>query len=307
MAYIKINNDNSEIISYDEAGIPIYIREGYLSSYPNFRALCHWHEDIEFIYVLEGCMEYYINGENVLLEKGSSIAINSGRFHYGYSNSKEECHFYCIILHPSLITTNKILTQKYISAVTQNSRKDYILFYNDKNITELLKSIYNLKINPSSSYELDVIGLFHILWKRIYNTLIAETNPCDTKPNQELITQQAMVSYIYQNYSDNITLNDIASAGNICRSKCCQVFKKYVGQSPMDFVNAYRLEISQHLLLTTTSSITDICTTCGFNHLSYFSKQFQIKYGCTPRDYRKKGRTIHQPSLLQLSLGWISN
>lgn len=122
----------------------------------------------------------------------------------------------------------------------------------------------------------------------MYNILIAEPIPYNTKPNLELVTQQSMVSYIYQNYSEHITLDDISAAGNISRSKCCQIFKKYIGQSPMDFVNTYRLEISQHLLLTTTSSITDICTACGFNHLSYFTKQFQIKYGCTPRDYRKE-------------------
>ncbi|MBO5033614.1 MAG: AraC family transcriptional regulator [Lachnospiraceae bacterium] len=288
MVDVKTNNDNSEIIPYDEAGIPIYIREGYLSFYPNYRALCHWHEDIEFIYILDGSMSYYINGENVLLKKGDSIVINSGRLHYGYSDLKKECHFYCIILHPSLITTNKILIKKYISAITQNSNKDYILFPDDKTMSELLVSIYNLKINPSPSYELEVIGLFHVLWKTIYNSMIAESDIYNANPTTELTYQQAMVSYIYQNYSNNITLNDIASAGNICRSKCCQIFKKYVGQSPMDFVNSYRLEVSQNLLLTTTLNITDICTTCGFNHLSYFTKQFQIKYGCTPRDYRKK-------------------
>lgn len=288
MIDVKINNDNSEIISYDEVGIPIYIKEGYLSAYPNYRALCHWHEDMEFIYVLDGCMDYYINGESVLLEKGDAIVINSGRLHYGYSNLQKECHFYCIILHPSLITTNKKLVKKYIFTVTQNNRKDYIFFHNDNRVSELLKSIYNLKIDPSPSYELDVIGLFHILWNKIYGIIINESNKCETIADTELVSQRKMVSYIYQNYSNNISLDNIAAAGNVCRSKCCQVFKKYVGQSPMEFVNSYRLEISQHLLLTTSLNITDICTACGFNHLSYFTKQFQKKYDCTPRDYRKR-------------------
>lgn len=287
MIDVKINNDNSEIISYDEAGIPIYIREGYLSAYPNYRALCHWHEDIEFIYVLDGCMNYYINGKSVLLKKGDSLAVNSGRLHYGYSNGKNECHFYCIIFHPSLITTNKKLIEKYIAIVTQDNRKDYIFFHNDNSVSEVLQSIYHLKINPSQSYELDVIGLFHILWNKIYRIIVSESNNSEMNTNTELASQQKMVSYIYQNYVGNISLNAIAAAGNVCRSKCCQIFKKYVGQSPMEFVNSYRLEISQHLLLTTSLNITDICTACGFNHLSYFTKQFQIKYGCTPRDYRK--------------------
>ena len=290
MIDVKINNDNSEIISYNKAGIPIFIGEAYLSHYPNYKALCHWHEDIEFIYVLDGDMDYYINGKIVPLEKGDSIVINSGRLHYGYSNFKKECHFYCIILHPSLITTNKKLIKKYISSVTQSNSKDYLLFRNDNNVSELLQSLYNLKINPSQSYELDVIGLFHILWNKIYNKIITDSNICETTTNTELISQRKMVSYIYQNYSNNISLNDIAYAGNVCRSKCCQIFKKYVGQSPMEFVNSYRLESSQHLLLTTSLNITNICIACGFNHLSYFTKQFQLKYGYTPRDYRRQYR-----------------
>lgn len=288
MSNVKINRDSSEIISYDEDGVPIYIREGYLSVYPNYRALCHWHEDIEFIYILDGCMDYYINGKSVLLKEGDSIAVNSGRLHYGYSKLKKECHFYCFLLHPSLITTNKKLVPKYISSVTANNSADYILFSPDDNAAEILQSLYNLKRNPSPSYELDVIGLFHVLWNKIYRKIISESNNPENAAGFELISQRKMVSFIYQNYSNNIFLDDIAAAGNVCRSKCCQIFKKYVGQSPMEFVNSYRLERSQHLLLNTSLTVTDICTACGFNHLSYFSRQFQMKYGCTPRDYRKQ-------------------
>ena len=40
--------DASEIVQYDTAGIPLYIREAKLSSYPDMQVLCHWHEDLEF-------------------------------------------------------------------------------------------------------------------------------------------------------------------------------------------------------------------------------------------------------------------
>ena len=286
---IKINKDCSEIIPYDEAGIPIYVQEGILSDYPDYRALAHWHEDLEFIYVLDGCMDYYINGESVFLKKGDVIAVNSGRLHYGYSNAKKECYFYCIILHPSLITTNKLLSKKYISSVTQTGKKDYFLFRDDKEMTELMEAMYQLKTNPTILYELEVICLFHAVWKRIYLSACDGTDRAESHLDEEMKSQRAMVSYIYQNYGEHITLEDIAAAGNISRSKCCQIFKKYVGKSPIDFTNAYRLEVSQNLILTTDLNITDICMSCGFNHLSYFTKQFQMKYGCTPREYRKRG------------------
>lgn len=288
MSDVRINKDGSEIMAYDEAGIPIYIREGYLSVFPDYRALCHWHEDIEFIYILEGAMDYYINGQNVSLSKGDSIVINSGRLHYGYSSSLQECHFYCIILHPSLLTANPKLAAKYISAVTGSNKSDYILFHAGAPMAELLQTIYKLKTNPSPSYELEVIGLFHTLWNIIYNRSISESGNTEINIDTELSSQRKMVSFIYRNYANSLTLDDIAAAGNVCRSKCCQSFKKYVGQSPIDFLNTYRLECSQQLLMTTSLSITEVSTACGFNHLSYFSKQFQVKYGCTPREYRRK-------------------
>ena len=70
----KVMQDASEIVRYDEVGIPLYIREGLLSSYPDHRALCHWHEDIEWVQIRSGQMNYYINGKRVLLNAGERLS-----------------------------------------------------------------------------------------------------------------------------------------------------------------------------------------------------------------------------------------
>ena len=73
----KIMQDASEIVRYDEVGIPLSIREGLLSAYPNHSALCHWHEDIEWVYIRSGQMNYYMNGKRVLLNTGEALMVNS--------------------------------------------------------------------------------------------------------------------------------------------------------------------------------------------------------------------------------------
>ena len=83
-----------------------------------------------------------------------------------------------------------------------------------------------------------------------------------------------MVSYIFQNYSGRITLDDIAAAGNVSRSKCCRIFRDRLQQTPIDFLNQYRLQVSRRLLLEDGLSVTEAATACGFGHLSYFSKLF---------------------------------
>lgn len=119
-----------------------------------------------------------------------------------------------------------------------------------------------------------------------------------SESEQELNIQKDMVSFIYQHYPEKISLTDIAAAGHVGRSKCCQIFKHYMQQSPVDFLNTYRLKISCRLLCTTQKSITEIAILCGFNHLSYFSKYFMECYGCTPREYR----TLHEHETL---LTWL--
>ena len=287
---IRINRDNSEIIAYNEPGIPIYIQEGHLYHTPDYRYLCHWHEDIEFIYVLDGEMDYFVNGKSIPLSSGDMIVVNSGRLHYGYSDCKKDCHYYCVVLHPSLLTTNKKLLEKYVTPIIGSSQPDYFLFRTDESISEQVLSIYQTKTGSSSCPELEVISLFQNLWIQLYQRILPTLHTEDEETDDDLTTQRRMVSFIYQNYSSVITLDDIADAGQICRSKCCQIFKKYMGQSPMEFVNSYRLESSQQLLERTDLSITDICLACGFNHQSYFTKQFRAKYQCTPKEYRKNAQ-----------------
>ncbi len=97
-----------------------------------------------------------------------------------------------------------------------------------------------------------------------------------------------LLIYSYQNYASRLTLDEIASSGGVCRSKCCQIFKKYLNHTPIEFLNTYRLKVSPYLLVQTNTPITEIAFSCGFNHLSYYSEMFRSYYGCTPKDYRLK-------------------
>lgn len=292
MITIDVMQDASEIVHYDNPKIPLYIQNGLLSSYPDMRALCHWHEDLECIYILDGEMNYDVNGHKRLLQKGDTLVINSKQMHYGYSNHKHQCSFLCIIFHPSMLMSHPYTTTQYLTPILNNSSIESIYFANRstyaEEIGQLLQQMITLKENVQNScYELHIIAILYQLWTLIYQTCKAQGNIHDEHQEPtDLLIQKKMVSYIYQNYSELLSLDDIAGSGNVSRSKCCILFKKYLQQSPVDFLNAYRLEVSCNLLKNTKESISSIALACGFNHLSYYSKIFFRKYNCTPSAYR---------------------
>ena len=254
------------------------------------RALCHWHQEIECIYVFQGRMNYDVNGKKILLQAGDSIVVNSHQLHFGYDYKQEECEFAVILFHPSILDSNIHTYQKMVSPIINSSAEPYWHFSQNHSgileITRLLQQIFALRGDRKHSEYL-LLGLIHCLWHTIFRYSDHSLYKHAVLEHPDIHLQKQMVSYIHQHYSENIELEDIASSGNISRSKCCKIFQKYLQQSPVAFLNAYRIEISCNLLKDTSFSITQIAISCGYNHPSYFSKMFMRKYGCTPNQYRK--------------------
>ncbi|WP_231507777.1 helix-turn-helix domain-containing protein [Bacillus sp. UNC41MFS5] len=97
-----------------------------------------------------------------------------------------------------------------------------------------------------------------------------------------------MTGFIHHHYDHKITLDDIAAAGSICRSRCCELFSNHIGQTPNTYLVRYRIQKSCEMLLETNRSISEIAMVCGFQSASYFSYVFRKETGLTPQDYRKK-------------------
>lgn len=292
MLVIERMQDFSEIVPYEQKEIPLYIRTADLSDYPGMNAPCHWHEDLEWIQVLEGSMYYDINGKRILLQENDVLMVNTRQMHYGSSNQRKHCRFACLLFHPSLFCNNPTLLQHYVTPVLNNCGLEYLHFCPKqepgREVFEILMRIVDIKERAPSGYELEAIALMQLLWSRLWQTGVLTSGQERQEMPDDLKSQKDMVAFLYAHYGEKITLDEIAAAGNVSRSKCCRIFKHYLQQSPVDFLNACRLKVSCRLLDTTNQTITEIALACGFNHLSYFSKSFCDAYGCTPREYRRR-------------------
>lgn len=296
MVCMNIMQDASEVVSYNCSELPVYILQSDLSDYPDMKALCHWHKDIEIIYVTEGEMNYYINGKTILLREKNCVIINSQHLHYGSSKCYHDCKFICIRFHPKILNADSSVYERYVKPLIENSKIDYLSYQGDspyyREIEEIVNQIFHMNMEMGDAYELKIISAIHFLWGILFEqckpNILQESVP---EPN-DLALQKKMVSYIYEHYQDTLTLDEISVSAHISRSKCCIIFKQYMHQSPIDFLNKYRLEISRRLLLETASSVTQIAFSCGFNHLSYFSKLFFREFGCTPTEYRKQNTAL---------------
>ena len=283
-----LNSDASENVDYNHPDFPVYIEKGQLSSYPDFRAVSHWHDDLELILILDGEMSYDVNGQQIFLQAGEGLFVNSRCFHYGYSNTHTECLFLCILLSPLLLSVNTYFIENCLNPLIQNMHFPY------------------QKLNPSVQWQnsilrdlemlyetnKDSIQPFIILEKSVHIfRLLAENMyffPDHDKNTEDLLALTAMIGYVQKHYANKILLKDISSAGNCCKTKCTSLFQTYLNTSPMVYLNRYRLEKSVFLLRNTAMSVTEIAYACGFSNTSYFCELFHKYYNTTPRKFRSK-------------------
>lgn len=114
----------------------------------------------------------------------------------------------------------------------------------------------------------------------------AATANGDAAERRSRITVLAMTGLIQRRFHEPLGLDDIAAAGNVSRSQCCMLFRRYVGRTPNEYLTERRLEEAKRLLADTAGSVAEIARVCGFSSSSYFISVFRRRFGETPRAYR---------------------
>lgn len=283
---IDIKNDNSERVRYDYPDYPVYIRRSLLSVFPNFTADSHWHGDIELIAVQSGEMKYNIDGETVVLRAGEGVIVNARRLHFGYSDSKTECDFICVLFNPVVLCASKMFETRFVNPFV-NSDIPYV-FLSDSvewqgRILGFIRDIWNnreARTSPLCSQ-----GFAYLIWNEIAQN-VELMNTGDGTANAKITVLKKMLSYIHDNYRDKISLGDIADSGGISKRTSENVFMKYLNQTPVEYLTGYRLRKSIELMQT-DMTILEISLEVGFSSASYYAEVFRRSFGKSPAEYRK--------------------
>lgn len=288
MKPLDVYSDLSERVKYNWKDLGLYIKTDSLSRY-GYAADCHWHLDLEFIYILDGTMNFYINGKIVSMIAGQGLFINSKRLHYGFSTEAKECHFIALVVHPSVLHQNVSSIKSYYDSKFSSQTEDFILLKKEitwqKEVITLLQKSQNEMIAQNKN-PFQLLAYLQTMVARISEHI--QKNP---DPGSDLTSTDStvwkMLGYIHQNFMHDIKINDIAAAANVCRSNCCKQFHDVVKETPTSYLKHYRIMKSCQLLHETNRSISEIADSCGFQSVSYFISVFRKSMGISPAKYRK--------------------
>ena len=288
MFFVDSNQKANFIQPYS---FPLVVHETRLRDKPMGFNNWHWHEEVQFSLLLEGEMITTAQGQDYHLHAGDGFFINSNLSHMSHPvTDPDESRFLSLNVQPSLLTLfhGSVVEQKYYLPYLDQPSFQMVHLTPDtlwqEQILTDLRILFSLIQEQRFGFELDAYSYLLRIWKQL---LLNMEEPAQ-KPTMERYEAHTILSYLKEHFTEDITLDEVASHVHLSRSECCDLFRTTYDTTIFSFLADYRLEQSILLLRDSDYSVSQIAQQIGFKSTSYFIKRFREKTGQTPLQYRRR-------------------
>lgn len=234
----------------------------------------HMHIAAELIYVSEGELQIdYPNKSQVL--KVGDFAIIFPYIIHGYTTLSETLD-YSIAICSKEVTSgfNDVLFNKFPESAVIDS------FFVPQDIKPLMHELATY--NGKDNYQL-IKAISSLILARTLPFLRLQDN--SMKLESDLVVQA--VSYIYNHYRENISLDTVANDLGVSKYTVSRIFTSVVKVNFVNYVNLLRIDCAKEFLRSTTKSIAEIGLDSGFDCIRSFNRIFKMHVGMSPLQYRK--------------------
>nr|WP_260158608.1 AraC family transcriptional regulator [Flammeovirga yaeyamensis] len=110
----------------------------------------------------------------------------------------------------------------------------------------------------------------------------------DIPQQKNALAVNKVVDYLKGNFSEDISVDEIARMAGLSKAHLMREFKKNIGQTILQYQTKLRIEASQNLLIHQT--VTETAYQVGYNNPNYFSTVFRKVTGFSPIEFQEKNR-----------------
>lgn len=253
----------------------------------------HWHSLFEIDFINEGEIDFMSTSKIFHMKKGDAVFINSGVMHAYENTSEREASLTAILFDMNYLSgMNSLIESKYIYPIMRCGSLDTFLISPDTldgvKIMERVLSAVELMEKEPYGYEIKLKNIMNDFWLHLIDVTTELRSNSSEKISSDASHIKALIRFIQENYSEKITLKDIAKSSNISERECNRCFQRSINTSPINYLNDFRVRRAAQLLFSSDMTVIEIGEECGFSSSSYFGKMFKEKMGCTPSEYRNR-------------------
>lgn len=265
-----------------------------VTALPFFSSEFHFHEECQLVYVIQSqgkriigdSIEPFASDEVVLL--GPQIPhVWYNDKHY-FEHQASEIHARSIAL---FFNEEKILRElsmfapvHKLEAVLQKARRGMKFEGHTK---EMLKELLQqISMKEGLDRVITLLNIFKILDQSVEYQLLASEGYTNKYLSNDKERIDKVFHFIFENFRQDISLNDVAAIANMNRQAFCRYFKSRTQKTFVEFLNEVRISHACRLLTESNQAVANLAYDCGFNSITNFNRIFKEIKGISPRQFR---------------------
>ena len=259
---------------------------------PGFICANHYHEEIELLIVKKGIFCVTVDGKNYSAGAGEVVFINSGVPHATHSIETPLQTGIIQFKESDFVDSENSQIINYSSKLKSLS-EEAVAVISDADFFNAAVKLTEEATAQRAAYDMfvrsEIYKLLGFLYRNKY--LIDADGIKNNRAAQKILP---ILSYINNNYHDDITLESASEMLSFDPSYFCRIFKQATGATFTEYLNFVRICKAERMLARSDVSVLEISEAVGFSSVSYFNRIFKKYKSCSPRFYRsaKYGENI---------------
>ncbi len=254
--------------------------------HPRYVMPLHWHLEFELMRVKKGEVKLYLNNQENVIGEGESALLPCGILHRAEPGVGAEYDSVVFDIKMLCVKGGKIAAY-VLPIVSGDVTINRAVFDKEHSITQCVGKVCKELKDKAEFYELDVYSELSKLVGELYRGGYVVNYEKNTRSGQRRRMISELLEYIEQNYTEKITLDDLATISGTNEKYLCRFFKEFTGYAPIDYINRLRVERACQQISVENCNVITAAFDAGFNDNSYFSKIFKRYKGITPMEYKK--------------------
>ncbi len=265
-----------------EEGIPAKIFFGG-SGLDKLHYPLHWHHNLEFDLVLEGCIRGRVGAQAVRAEKGEIFFANSGELHETDASGANPTRSITVLLSDALLREYCLNLDSYYFTFEKGSEQE-------KKLAEKIRQCADIYKGKKEYRELELA----IVLRQICLILLRECR-CKKSSSERMGSAyknirkvKQAITYMEEHYENALSVQEMGRVMGMTPAYFSRFFRQSTGETFHSYLTKIRLYRAKRELLKSDAGITQIGFACGFPNVKSFIEAFKKEYGCTPAKFRKR-------------------
>lgn len=256
----------------------------------DWQSIPHSHPFSELFYVVSGCGSFVAEGREFPVNKNDMVIINPHVEHTEKSRDTSPLEYIVLGIEGLSFSFENIVSGT--DALFVETAAGTVCKYNVKNT--YVYAYLNIMLEEISARKENYEAVCQNLLEVVLICMLRGGSLSIIQRSNTILKRECaqIKNYLDSHYSENITLDTLASMTHMNKFYMAHAFTKYTGLSPINYLLRKRIQEGKSLLESTTYSIAQISAMLGFSSQSYFSQAFKKATGTTPiqfrNEYRKK-------------------